>query len=107
MCVCGVSSTAFKARRWPKKHSSPGVPRNRHSCYTWIGVDTSRRSFIVSLVWLGSQSAVTERRIKHQSNLLEEGAEHGQTAEDQQAPSDGFRAHLAHFQPKTNVNSLV
>ena len=32
-CVCGVSSTAFKAHRRPKKHSSPGVPRNRHSFY--------------------------------------------------------------------------
>ena len=52
VCVCGVSSTAFKAHRRPKKHSSPGVPRNRHSCYTWISVGTSRRPFIVSLVWL-------------------------------------------------------
>ena len=78
------SSTEFiNAHRRPKKHSSPGVPRNRHSCYTWIGVDTPRRSFIALLVWLGSQSAVTERWIKRQSELLEEGAEHGQTAEDQ------------------------
>ena len=58
------------------------MPRNRHSCYAWFGVDTSRRLFIALLVWLGSQPAVTERR-KDQSNLLEEGAEHGQTAEDQ------------------------
>ena len=32
-CACGVSSTAFKAHRRPHKHSSPGVPRIRHSFY--------------------------------------------------------------------------
>ena len=93
-CVCGVGSTASKAHRRPKNHSSPEVPRIVHSCYTWIGVDKPRRSFIVLLVWRVSQSAAAIRRIKHQSTLLEEGAQYGQTAEGLKgAPSDGFRVH--------------
>ena len=108
MCGCTVGSSAFKTHRRPKLSSSPEVPRIGHRCYTWIGVDTSRRSFIVFLVWLVSQSVVSERRITHQPTLLEKGAQHGQTAERQQGvPSDGFQAHLALFQPKTNVDSLV
>ena len=106
VCECTVGSSAFKTHRRPKKHSSPEVPRIGHSCYTLIGVDTSRRPLIVFLVWLVSQSAVTERQI-HQANLLGEGAEHGQTAEDQRAPPGGFQAHQAHFQPQPNDASLV
>ena len=58
--------------------------RNRHSCYTWIGVDTRDAESSPRLSGLTGQSAVTERRIqRHQSNLPEEEEEHGQTAEDQ------------------------
>ena len=106
VCGCTVGSSAFKTHRRPKKHSSPEVPRIGHSCYTWIGVDTSRRPLIVLLVWLGSQSAVTERRI-HQANLLGEGAEHGQTAGDQRVPPVGFEAQQVHFQLTPNDASLV
>ena len=63
VCGCAVGSSAFKTHRWPKKHSSPEVPRIGHRCYTWIGVDTSGRTVVVSLVWLSSQSAVKVRRI--------------------------------------------
>ena len=37
-CVCGVSSTAFKAHRRPKTHSSPGVPRNRGSWHNALAL---------------------------------------------------------------------
>ena len=107
--VCGstVGSSALKTHRRPrKKHSSPEVPRIGHSCYTWIGVDTPRRSFVVLLVWLSSQSAVTVRRI-HQANLLGEGAEHGQTTGDQRVPPGGFQAHQVHFQITPHGASLV
>ena len=82
------------------------MPRIGHRCYKWIGVDTPRRTIVVSLVWLGSQSAVTVRRI-HQADLLGEGAEHGQTAGDQRVPPVGSEAQQVHLQLTLNDASLV
>jgi hypothetical protein len=63
VCGCTVGSSAFKTHRRPKKLSSTEVSRIGHSCYTWIGVDLSRRRVVVSLVWQSSQAAVTVRRL--------------------------------------------
>ena len=106
MCGCTVRSSAFKTHRRPKPNSSPEVPRIGHRCYKWIGVDTSRRTIAVSLVWLGSQSAVTVRRI-HQADLLGEGAEHGQTAGDQKVPPVDSEAQQVHLQATRHDASLV
>ena len=35
VCVCVVWVARIYAHRRPQKHSSPGVPRNMHSCYTY------------------------------------------------------------------------
>ena len=101
-----MGSSAFKTHRRPKKLSSPEVPRSGHSCYTWIGVDTSRRTFVL-LVWLSSQSAVTVRRIQHQANLLGEEVEYGQTPGDQEIPPGGFQSQQVHFQTTRHDASLV
>ena len=90
MCVRGVGSIAFKHTVGPKSIEAPecsgtGTAAIRGSVWTRRDAESSSR-----LSGLNSQSAVTEQRIQgHQSNLPEEGEEHGQTAEDQRAPSDG------------------
>ena len=64
-------------------------------------------NIVVSLVWLGSQSAVTVRRIHQQVDLLGEGAEPGQTAGDQVVPPVGSEAQQVHLQLTLNDASLV
>ena len=66
-------------------------------------------NIVVSLVWLGSQSAVTVRRIHQQVDLLYvgEGVEPGQTAGDQQVPPVDSKAQQVHLQLTLNYASLV
>ena len=61
-------------------------------------------NIVVSLVWLGSQSAVTVRRIHQQVDLLWEGIEPGQTAG---ALPVGSEAQQVHLQLTLNDASLV